>query len=248
MTSDRRRLMMACFGTLTPPAPNYFYVQDESGLGGEVWFPQRGLTVTLNIEYSTDGETWVSEPAISTSTRLTLPAGGRLYLRGSNAATALNNNSWRWLQCDVQHSVGGRIEYLLDASGTPENLNYSTFLGFFQHYNAANTTLIDASKLKLRDLGTTETYRNMFYNCTALVRGPFIDMPVVPVRGLQDMFHDCSSLQEVKCNATDISASFATYSWMQGVAATGTFYKAATMTSWSRSGNGIPAGWTVLDL
>lgn len=248
MTGDRRRLMMACFGPLTPPAPNYFYVQDEGGAGGEVWFPQRGVTVTLNIEYSTDGETWVQEPAIGTNTRLTLPAGGRLYLRGSNAATALNNNSWRWLQCDVQHSVGGDLAYLLDPSGAPQTVNNSTFLGFFQHYNAANTTLIDASKLILRDLGSAEIYRSTFYKCTALVRGPFIDMPVVPVRGLQDTFHDCSSLQEVKCNATNVSASFATSSWMQGVSATGTFYKAASMTSWSRSSNGIPADWTVMDL
>lgn len=239
---------MMAIGKKGPTVPNYFYVQDESGLGGEVWFPQRGLTVTLNIEYSTDGETWVSEPAISTSTHLTLPAGGRLYLRGSNAATALNNNSWRWLQCDVQHSVGGDLTYLLDPSGAPQTVNYSTFLGFFQHYNASNTTLIDASKLILHDLGTGEIYRNTFYKCTALVRGPFIDMPVVPVRGLQDMFHDCSSLQEVKCNATNVSALYATSSWMQNVSATGTFYKAASMTSWSRSFNGIPSGWTVVDL
>lgn len=242
----RRRIML---GISKPIIPNYFYVQDESGLGGLIWFPGRN-TPTINlIECSTDLENWTSYPSISTSTKITLPAGGRVYFRGTNTGIATGNNSWRWLQCDVAHSVGGRLEYLLDKSGHPATVSQYAFKGFFNFYNADNTTLVDASKLTLKILGSaTEFYRSMFGRCTSLTKGPFIDMDYIPTRACQELFINCSSLQEVKCTATNISGSYTTTSWMQGVAATGTFYKAATMTSWPRNANGIPSGWTVVDL
>lgn len=247
MTSDRRRLMMACFGPLTPPAPNYFYVQDEGGAGGAVWFGTRN-TKSIDIEYSTDLETWVSEPNIAPTTRITLPAGGRVYLRGSNTSLG-GGNTFRSLQCDVDHSIGGSLEFLLDPSGVPSAADNETFQNFLHPYNAANTTLVDASNLTLGVvLSTISTYRAMFRGCTALQRGPFINMATMPARAFQEAFDGCSSLMELKCNATNISASFATTSWMQNVSATGTFYKAASMTSWPRNINGIPAGWTVMDL
>ena len=47
--------------------------------------------------------------------------------------------------------------------------------------------------------------------------------------------------------ATDISASICTQNWVNGVAASGTFVKAASMSSWTTGNNGIPSGWTVQD-
>ena len=244
----RRRLMMA-IGKKGPTVPNYFYVQDESGLGGEIWFPGRNTPAINLIECSTDLETWTPYSNISTTTRITLPAGGRVYMRGENSHMATSTGSWRWLQCDALHSVGGRLEYLLEKTGNPETIDNFTFVSFFGFYNADNTTLIDASKLTLKILGTaTEFYRAMFRRCTALVKGPFVDMAYIPTRACQEMFYNASSLQELKCSATNISGSYTTTSWMQGVSATGTFYKAASMTSWPRNANGIPSGWTVMDL
>jgi len=59
------------------------------------------------------------------------------------------------------------------------------------------------------------------------------------------MFYGCTSLNNIKCLATDISASYCTIGWVTGVAATGTFTKAASMTNWTTGANGIPSGWTV---
>ena len=60
------------------------------------------------------------------------------------------------------------------------------------------------------------------------------------------MFYGCSSLNYIKCLATDITGSYTTTSWVYGVAATGTFVKDASMTGWTvDSVNGIPSGWTV---
>ena len=60
------------------------------------------------------------------------------------------------------------------------------------------------------------------------------------------MFKGCTKLNSVTCLATDISATDCTTDWLSGVAATGTFTKAAAMTDWTvDSASGIPAGWTV---
>ncbi|WP_294429556.1 hypothetical protein [uncultured Treponema sp.] len=62
------------------------------------------------------------------------------------------------------------------------------------------------------------------------------------------MFKDCTSLAYIKCLATDISASACTNEWVVGVAASGTFVKAASMSDWqTESINGIPSGWTTED-
>lgn len=61
------------------------------------------------------------------------------------------------------------------------------------------------------------------------------------------MFENCTNLNSVTCLATNISASYCTYYWLDGVAATGTFTKAAS-TDWSgkTGASGIPSGWTAI--
>ena len=61
------------------------------------------------------------------------------------------------------------------------------------------------------------------------------------------MFYGCTSLQEITCLATDISASNCISDWVRNVPAGGTFYKDPSMTSWSTGTLGIPEGWTVVD-
>ena len=61
------------------------------------------------------------------------------------------------------------------------------------------------------------------------------------------MFEGCTNLNNVTCLATSITATSCTDDWLNGVAATGTFTKAASMTGWTlNSPNGIPEGWTVI--
>ena len=58
------------------------------------------------------------------------------------------------------------------------------------------------------------------------------------------MFYGCSSLNYVKCLATEFSDNTSTYEWLNFVAATGTFIKANGAT-WPTGVSGIPANWTV---
>ena len=90
-------------------------------------------------------------------------------------------------------------------------------------------------------------YYQMFRNCTSLTTTPDLPAATLTTYCYAFMFNGCSSLNYIKCLATDISASSCTTSWVNGVAATGTFVKHPNMTGWTTGTSGIPSGWTVED-
>ena len=99
-------------------------------------------------------------------------------------------------------------------------------------------------------------YQNMFYNCVSLEVAPELPADTLDNVCYARMFSGCSSLNYIKCLATDISADECTTSWLDGVAASGTFIKDANMNSWTIGEtydinedeyvvSGIPSGWTI---
>ena len=60
------------------------------------------------------------------------------------------------------------------------------------------------------------------------------------------MFYGCSNLNEIHCNAVDISANNCTNKWVSNVSATGTFYRNSNNNNWITGEYGIPSGWTVV--
>jgi hypothetical protein len=62
------------------------------------------------------------------------------------------------------------------------------------------------------------------------------------------MFDSCTSLNYIKCLATNISATGCTYNWVSEVSSTGTFIKHPDMNDWKINVTyGIPSGWTIED-
>jgi hypothetical protein len=61
------------------------------------------------------------------------------------------------------------------------------------------------------------------------------------------MFKGCSSLNYIKCLATNRSATNCTSNWLSGVSSTATFIKHPGMSDWTTGKSGIPSGWTVVD-
>ena len=124
--------------------------------------------------------------------------------------------------------------------------------GCYEYMFKGCTGLTTAPELPATTL-SQRCYFNMFNGCTLLTTAP-----VLPATTLTDycyyfMFYNCSHLNNVTCLATDISANDCTTYWLSNVAATGTFNKAASMTSWptgpySYDVNGIPANWTVVSI
>ena len=90
-------------------------------------------------------------------------------------------------------------------------------------------------------------YHEMFCDCTSLTTAPELSARTLVDTCYSYMFNDCENLNEITCLATDISASGATTNWVSGVAANGTFTKAASMEDWPEGVNGIPAGWNIVN-
>ena len=89
-----------------------------------------------------------------------------------------------------------------------------------------------------------ECYYEMFYWCTSLTTAPDLPATTLDDNCYYGMFYGCTNLNSITCLATDISASSCTTNWLKNVAASGTFYKASSMESWTTGANGIPSGWT----
>ena len=108
------------------------------------------------------------------------------------------------------------------------------------------TKLTTAPELPATTLASV-CYQEMFYGCTSLVNAPTLPATTLAEGCYRFMFRGCSSLKYIKCLATDISATECLSVWVSGVSATGTFVKAANMTSWTTGTSGIPENWGVQD-
>lgn len=119
------------------------------------------------------------------------------------------------------------------------NLKNSCYRAMFQNCtNLSITPKILATTLE------TMCCTYMFLNCKSLTRAPELYSNTLVNACYQQMFQNCSSLNHITCLATDISATDCTKNWVSGVAATGTFVKAAGMENWNIDDvNGIPHGW-----
>ena len=108
------------------------------------------------------------------------------------------------------------------------------------------TSLTTAPSLPATTLASS-CYQAMFYNCTSLTTAPQLPATTLASSCYSSMFYNCTSLNSITCLATDISASNCTTGWLSSVGLSGTFTKAASMSSWTTGDNGIPYGWTVED-
>ena len=109
------------------------------------------------------------------------------------------------------------------------------------------TGLTTAPELPATTL-VSDCYSNMFNGCRSLTTAPELPATTLADSCYEYMFNGCTSLNYIKCLATDISANGCTTNWVSGVAASGTFVKAASADWSSKTGNnGIPTGWTRVD-
>ncbi len=116
------------------------------------------------------------------------------------------------------------------------------YYGMFQ--GCTSLTTVPSNMLPATTLATW-CYGNMFYGCTSLTTAPSLPATTLAYSCYYQMFQGCTNLNYIKCLATDISANSCTSYWVNGVAASGTFIKATSMTSWTTGANGIPSGWTI---
>lgn len=175
---------------------------------------------------------------------------------------------------DVPLKVGGNI-FSLENTGTSYQTVISPsgifdFFRLFQNFtcltDASNlflgikTTTLKANCYQAMFLGCTSLtqapmlptttlstycYNGMFSGCTSLTQAPELPATTLAARCYEQMFYNCTSLNYIKCLATNISATNCLSDWVSGVASSGTFVKASSMTSWPTGASGIPSGWTI---
>ena len=89
----------------------------------------------------------------------------------------------------------------------------------------------------------------MFFLCDILETAPTLKIEKLSNSCYSSMFDHCPKLNYVECYATDISATYCTDQWLEGVAAEGTFVCAKGMKDkWPRGISGIPDGWTIKEV
>lgn len=108
------------------------------------------------------------------------------------------------------------------------------------------TSLITAPELPATTLAMG-CYQSMFDDCTSLTTAPELPTTTLAEYCYFQMFRNCTSLNYIKCLATNTSVTYCTLEWTLNVSSSGTFVKAASMTSWTTGDSGIPTGWTVQD-
>ena len=91
-------------------------------------------------------------------------------------------------------------------------------------------------------------YSFMFDGCSGLTTAPKLPATTLVEECYTGMFKGCTNLSSITCLATNISATYCTYDWLYNVAGTGTFTAANSSVGWSSGDNGIPNGWTRVNL
>ena len=129
------------------------------------------------------------------------------------------------------------------------------------------TSLIKAPKLPATTLARS-CYNTMFRQCFSLTQAPelpavtlvddcydtmfytsgLIKAPELPATTLargcyRNMFQFCTSLNYIKCLATDISAEYCTLTWTTNASDQGEFHCKPNV-AWPEGSSGIPSGWT----
>ena len=146
--------------------PNYFYFEDRSGEANAISIIKTGDTAEwLALEYSTDKETWTTWDFSQT---LTLPANGKVYLKGNNTyGFGKDNSNYHTFTCTGNYALGGDLFSIMDDSLD----TYPTRFGS-RAFNGS-TTLVDISQLVFGNrkmVGLVFTW--MFQNCTSLTSLP----------------------------------------------------------------------------
>lgn len=143
-----------------------FYFEDRSGAENTITCTKTGdQEEWLSLEYSTDRQTWSTYDLTQT---LTIPANGRVYLRGSNTSGfGYNATNYHTFTCSGNYALGGDLFSIMDGSlfAYPSRFGHKTFY--------QSTTLVDISQL---DFGSKKIlavdFVQMFGYCTSLVSLP----------------------------------------------------------------------------
>ena len=210
-------------------------------------------TYASYLSYSKDKSDWTETVVDSTDQTITIlvSTGDKVYLQGNALRWAITPGppSSASINSTANIIASGNIMSLLYGEEFKDKTAFPNEAGFvFYELFKNNTHLINAENLILPATTLTQyCYYGMFQGCSSLTTAPTLPATKLASNCYSSMFYGCSKLNNITMLATNISASYCLYNWVSDVAPTGTFTKAASMTSLTRGASGIPSGWTVVD-
>ena len=235
----------SAFCEYVPPQPIDYNTQPFTLVAVETSTFKFNASTIANLpamQYSIDsGNTWT---IMTESTTPIVQAGNKIMFKGTCTPSSFFGIGR--FESSGKLNVEGNIMSLMYGNNFTGQTSLSGKDCAFINLFSKVSNLINAENLILP--ATTLSYMcysGMFNGCTKLEKAPVLSAATLVNACYMSLFQECSSLNSITCLATNISAENCTTSWVKNVAASGTFTKAASMSSWTSGNNGIPNNWTI---
>ena len=147
------------------------------------------------VSYTLDsGATW-TEIQSQNIPQITVLAGDRMYVRGTNTAFCGAGQGQSWanhFSGTAKFNVHGNLMYLLYDDQADAHTELESYQGWQQLF--IGSRVVDASGLIMPDNVTVQGFSSMFANCPYLTQVPDLPALNVPEYGYVSMFQNCPSL------------------------------------------------------
>ena len=203
----------------------------------------------VDLLYSTDKQNWL--PFSVGTTSIDLYVNDRVWFKaGQSGNTSLASSNANY----NKFTESGHYTLRLEASGNTNSLldgeQEIDAVGAyaFAHLFEGMKSLMYSPELPAINLAKS-CYRDMFSGCDELRTSPSLPASTLATRCYQNMFYGCELLKSIRVNFTTW-VTVNTFAWVDGVAASGTFYcptALGTNSTITRGGSACPEGWTVIN-
>ena len=219
------------------PTGQHDYSQDyltfKITASGNIKWQSSSTGITREIQYSNDdGTTWSSITSTTEGVLIPVVVGDTVLFKGNNSRYATSLNDYTTFgNSSAGFEVCGNIMSLISGDGFTSATTLSQQHTFAKMFLSCSG-LSSAENLTLPATALTDNcYDSMFRGSRNLTTAPELPAPTLQWYSYEYMFSGCTSLNYIKCLATNISAFSCTANWVRGVAASGTFVKASTMST-----------------
>lgn len=219
------------------------------------------------IYYSINDGEWIAWTSSANGSTVDVHAGDKVRLKGTNQNYSTSKQKYNCFEGGTAtFDIYGNIMSLIYGDDFIGNITLPStfeFCSLFKYTNviSAEHLILPAKQLSnycyraMFSFATLQVppalpatrlsqgcYWYMFEQCP-ITTAPDLLAAIVPAEAYGNMFNGCSSLNYIKCLATDISADSAVTNWTTGVSTNGTFVKEPGAT-WPKGTSGVPSKWT----
>lgn len=273
ITATTQNYSATCDVTMLHEIADYsslYLTFDILGQGDIRWSCNNNSFGAKTISYSKDnGTTWTSVASTVDGTLIPVNAGDKVMFKGVNDTYGSGSYYSAFEGTEVSFIVYGNILSMIYGDDFRSYTTIPNYTYTFRNFFSSCQYLVSMEHLILPTNVTNTCYGWFAQACTSLVKAPVLPATtlknecykrsfrgtaitsiVLPATLLvlncyEAMLATCTSLTHIECLATNPSTLY-TSGWLADASETGTFVRANGV-SWTRSTDGIPNGWTIVD-